>query len=101
MCCRHVVDAASPEASTIGAADPGAVVSFRGDLLDDSSTMLDVVLCRECANQFGRTSGEVLSGRHFDDTTALPWICPFCSLCLSRWTGHDGLGRSGPAPKSG
>jgi hypothetical protein len=102
MCCQHIIDGAYADASAISAADPDAFVSFRVDLLDDSTEMLDVVLCRECANQFGRATGEVLAGRRFEDAAALPWIAPFCNFCLLHWTSHGSLGGiDGPKPKAG
>jgi hypothetical protein len=89
LCCQHVLDGSYGRTSSqVTAADPRRVAFLRIDLLDDGSEMVDVVVCQECALRFGRVTGEILAGRHFGDENALPWVCPVCTPCLERWTGH-------------
>jgi hypothetical protein len=91
LCCEHVLDGSYGRASAV---DPSAVALLRLDLFDDSSELLDIVLCQHCASRFGRTNGEVLASKHFGDEGTLPWICPICNPCLEKWRGQPTPGWS-------
>ena len=88
LCCEHVLEAISDASQTPACVDPHGLVRLSLDFLDDGEIILSVVLCRECAMQYGRTDGEVLAWN--DGAPAvLPWTCPSCSGCLERWTHHS------------
>ena len=88
LCCRHILDAIADSSQARAVVDPQGLVYLSLDLLDDGQITLSVVMCRECAMQYGRTDGEVLAWTEYNAPALLPWTCPSCSGCLERWTRH-------------
>lgn len=94
--CEHILDAGyGREPSGAAVSDPGRVVALRFDFLGDGFFVVEILLCHECANRFGRVAGEVVNGPESiaDDSNpgqgkALPWVCPICPACLESWLGR-------------
>ncbi len=89
QCCSHVLEAIDDSSQAQASVDPHGLVYLSLDLLEDGQIILRVVLCRECAMQYGRTDGEVLAWNDGDAPAVLPWTCPSCSGCLERWMRHS------------
>lgn len=84
QCCDHVRVAAQQ----LG--DDLPFDTYRGDLLDDATELLEFLICTPCARQFQLSLSETIPRDVCESAGRFPYVCPTCVHCLAEWANKHG-----------
>jgi hypothetical protein len=87
LSCDHVSQAVANSAVL------PSVDNYRFDLTGDGTTVLDHMICGECAARFGLSPSELISESVWEDERRFPYVCPVCAACFLEWRNgvQDGV----------
>ncbi len=57
----------------------------RFDIAGNGSTVVEHMLCAECAVQFGLSPGELIPEAVWGDERKFPYVYPLCAACFLEW----------------